>query len=104
MKLTEKEFNWIVEYMHNRYGIELGHKRALIEERLENYLLTYNGSVIIVAHDRYFLDKIVSKVIEIERGKTTVFSGNYTAYAEKKKILQKIFLLSPESPDRLLRG
>ena len=71
---------------------------------LENYLLTYNGSVIIVAHDRYFLDKIVSKVIEIERGKTTVFSGNYTAYAEKKKILQKTFLLSPESPDRLLRG
>lgn len=39
MKLTEKEFNWIVEYMHNRYGIELGHKRVLIEGRLENYLL-----------------------------------------------------------------
>ena len=92
MKLTEKEFNWIVEYMHNRYGIELGHKRVLIEGRLENYLLTYNGSVIIVAHDRYFLDKIVSKVIEIERGKTTVFSGNYTAYAEKKKILRNMQL------------
>lgn len=59
---------------------------------LENYLLTYNGSVIIVAHDRYFLDKIVSKVIEIERGKTTVFSGNYTAYAEKKKILRNMQL------------
>ena len=59
---------------------------------LENYLLTYNGSVIIVAHDRYFLDKIVSKVMEIERGKTTVFSGNYTAYAEKKKILRNMQL------------
>ena len=59
---------------------------------IENYLLTYNGSVIIVAHDRYFLDKIVSKVIEIERGKTTVFSGNYTAYAEKKKILRNMQL------------
>ncbi len=59
---------------------------------LENYLLTYNGSVIIVAHDRYFLDKIVSKIVEIERGKTTVFSGNYTAYAEKKKILRNMQL------------
>ena len=39
MKLTEKEFNWIVAYMHRRYGIELGHKRVLIEGRLENYLL-----------------------------------------------------------------
>lgn len=39
MKLTEKEFNWIVSYMHNRYGIELGHKRVLIEGRLENHLL-----------------------------------------------------------------
>ncbi len=39
MKLTEKEFNWIVSYMRGRYGIELGHKRVLIEGRLENYLL-----------------------------------------------------------------
>ena len=39
MKLTEKEFNWIVSYMRNRYGIELGHKRVLIEGRLENHLL-----------------------------------------------------------------
>lgn len=45
MKLTEKDFNWIVAYMHNRYGIELGHKRVLIEGRLENYLLKngYSG-------------------------------------------------------------
>ena len=59
---------------------------------LENYLLTYNGSVIIVAHDRYFLDKIVSKVIEIDQTVVTVFSGNYTAYAEKKKILRNMQL------------
>ena len=59
---------------------------------LENYLLGYNGSVIIVAHDRYFLDRIVTKIIEIENTHVTVFSGNYTAYADKKKILRNMQL------------
>lgn len=59
---------------------------------LENYLLGYNGSVIIVAHDRYFLDRIVTKIIEIENTHVTVFSGNYTAYADKKNILRNMQL------------
>lgn len=59
---------------------------------LENYLLGYNGSVIIVAHDRYFLDRIVTKIIEIENTHVTIFSGNYTAYADKKKILRNMQL------------
>lgn len=59
---------------------------------LENYLLGYNGSVIIVAHDRYFLDRIVTKIIEIENTHVTVFSGNYTAYADKKKLLRNMQL------------
>ena len=59
---------------------------------LENYLLNYNGAVLIVAHDRYFLDKIVSKVIEIDNGDCTVFSGNYTDYASKKAILRNMKL------------
>lgn len=59
---------------------------------LENYLLSYNGSVIIVAHDRYFLDKIVSKIIEIDNTKVTAFSGNYTDYAAKKAILRNMQL------------
>lgn len=54
---------------------------------LENYLANYDGSVIIVAHDRYFLDKVVTKVIEVERGIVSVFSGNYSDYAAKKKQL-----------------
>ena len=54
---------------------------------LENYLVNYDGSVIIVAHDRYFLDKVVTKVIEVERGVVSVFSGNYSDYAAKKKQL-----------------
>lgn len=55
---------------------------------LENYLLNYNGSVVIVAHDRYFLNKIVSKVVEIEQGTATVFQGNYSDYAKKKAELR----------------
>ena len=59
---------------------------------LENYLLNYNGAVLIVAHDRYFLDKIVSKIIEIDNGDCTVFPGNYTDYASKKAILRNMKL------------
>lgn len=57
---------------------------------LETYLLNYKGSVIIVAHDRYFLDKIVSKVIELDGGRATSFTGNYTAYSEKKAMTRAI--------------
>ena len=59
---------------------------------LENYLLNYNGAVLIVAHDRYFLDKIVTKIIELDNGEATVFSGNYTDYASKKAILRNMKL------------
>ena len=55
---------------------------------LETYLLNYPGSVLIVAHDRYFLDKVVTKIIEIDQGTLSVFSGNYTAYAEKRAMLR----------------
>ncbi|MCI6420856.1 MAG: ABC-F family ATP-binding cassette domain-containing protein [Blautia sp.] len=56
---------------------------------LETYLLNYPGAVLIVSHDRYFLDKIVSKVIEIDNGKVSSFTGNYSAYSEKKAMLRK---------------
>lgn len=59
---------------------------------LENYLLNYSGAVLIVAHDRYSLDKIVSKIIELDNGNATVFSGNYTNYASKKAILRNMQL------------
>ncbi len=51
---------------------------------LENYLLNYDRAMLIVSHDRYFLNKVVSKVIELERGKVTSFEGNYSDYAQKK--------------------
>ena len=55
---------------------------------LETYLLNYPGAVFIVSHDRYFLDKVVTKVVEIEAGQVTSFQGNYSAYAEKKAQLR----------------
>ena len=56
---------------------------------LESYLSNYTGSVIIVAHDRYFLDRTVKKIIELDGGRATVFTGNYTAYSEKKAMLRQ---------------
>lgn len=56
---------------------------------LETYLLNYNGTVLIIAHDRYFLDKIVTKVVEIENHKSHVYEGNYSAFAAKKKQLRE---------------
>lgn len=59
---------------------------------LEDYLRAYKGSVIIISHDRYFLDKIVSKTVEIENGKSMVYSGNYTFFAKQKEIDREIAL------------
>lgn len=59
---------------------------------LETFLLNYSGSVIIVAHDRYFLDRIVTKIIELDNGFGTVYLGNYTQYSEKRAILRNMKL------------
>lgn len=59
---------------------------------LETYLLNYKGAVIIVAHDRYFLDRVVTKVVELEHGKSQLYTGNYSAYAEKKAMLRDAML------------
>ena len=56
---------------------------------LETYLLNYPGAVLIVSHDRYFLDRIVTKVIDIDNGKVSSFNGNYSAYSEKKAQLRR---------------
>ena len=55
---------------------------------LETYLMNYKGAVIIVSHDRYFLDRIATKVIEIDQTKSTSFLGNYSDYAVKKEQLR----------------
>ena len=55
---------------------------------LETYLLNYPGAVFIVSHDRYFLDKVVTKIVEIEAGQMRMYDGNYSAYALKKAMLR----------------
>ena len=55
---------------------------------LESYLLNYPGAVLIVSHDRYFLNKVVTKVLEIESGKLMTYNGNYSDYAAKKQQLR----------------
>lgn len=55
---------------------------------LETYLSNYKGAVVLISHDRYFLNKIVTKIIEIDHTKVYVFSGSYSDYSEKKRILR----------------
>ena len=56
---------------------------------LETFLLNYDGAVLVVAHDRYFLNRIATKIIEIDAGEVTVFQGNYSDYAAKKAQLRE---------------
>ncbi len=55
---------------------------------LETFLMNYPGAVIIVSHDRYFLNRVVTKIVEIDQGNVTTFMGNYTDYARKKAMLR----------------
>ncbi|MBQ6891861.1 MAG: hypothetical protein IJN47_04535, partial [Clostridia bacterium] len=57
-----------------------------------NYLRRWKGAVIHVSHDRYFLDRIVNKVLDIDNGRARLYTGNYTAFAEKKAAYLKTWL------------
>nr|WP_288825593.1 ABC-F type ribosomal protection protein [uncultured Clostridium sp.] len=56
---------------------------------LEGYLINYDGSVIIVAHDRYFLNRVVTKIIELDNGILSVYQGNYTEYSGKRAMIRE---------------
>lgn len=56
---------------------------------LETYLMNYRGAVLIVSHDRYFLDKVVTKIVEIDQGQVRMFAGNYTDYNGKKAAIRE---------------
>ncbi|MCL2098949.1 MAG: ABC-F type ribosomal protection protein [Oscillospiraceae bacterium] len=74
-------------------------------EWLENYLKNYRKTVIIISHDRYFLDNVVTQIIEIENKKSFVYSGNYTSFvnkkAENREIRQKHFELQQREIQRI---
>lgn len=57
---------------------------------LENYLQAFEGAIVIVSHDRYFLDRIINKTVESKRGKLTLYSGNYSFYLEEKSLREEI--------------
>lgn len=70
---------------------------------LETFLLNYKGAVVIVSHDRYFLDRIVHKVVELDLHKVSVFSGNYSDYAVKKAQVREAQLKQYYNQQREIR-
>ena len=70
---------------------------------LETYLLNYNGAVIVVAHDRYFLDKVVTKIIEIDHRKANTYLGNYSDYVYKKNMQQNALLRAYNNQQREIK-
>jgi len=57
---------------------------------LETYLMSFEGAIVIVSHDRYFLDKVVNRIVESRKGKLTSYAGNYTFYVEEKSLRGEI--------------
>jgi len=70
---------------------------------LETYLQSYPGAVFVISHDRYFLDKLVSQVIDLERGTTASYRGNYTAFTAKKNAVWKAKLKEYENQQRMIK-
>ena len=70
---------------------------------LEGYLKDYPGAVLIVSHDRYFMDRVVTKIVEVERGKVSMYSGNYSVYAAKKASEREIALKHYYNQQREIR-
>ena len=70
---------------------------------LEGYLKDYPGAVLIVSHDRYFMDRVVTKIVEVEHGRVSMYSGNYSAYAEKKAREREIALKHYLNQQRIIK-
>ena len=70
---------------------------------LENYLSSYRGTVIVVSHDRYFLDKVCSQMLELSMGTMTVYQGNYTSYLEKREEIYRQRLREYQLNQKLIK-
>ncbi len=70
---------------------------------LETFLMNYKGSVLIVSHDRYFLNRIVNRVVELEHGHAQMFLGNYDAFAEKKAMIREAMRRQYENQQREIK-
>ncbi len=79
------------------------HLDAETVEWLEEYLLDFSGSLLVVTHDRYFLDRVTNRIIEIERGRVQRFDGNYAYYLEKKEEQDERRVIEGQKRDAMIR-
>lgn len=79
------------------------HLDALSVEWLQEYLSRYRGAILLITHDRYFLDKVTNRIIEIDRGDVYTYSGNYSYYLEKKALSEESAVNTQRKHAGLLR-
>jgi ATP-binding cassette subfamily F protein uup len=79
------------------------HLDALSVEWLQDYLNRYRGAILLITHDRYFLDRVTNRIIEIDRGDLYTYSGNYSYYLEKKALAEESAVSSQRKHQGVLR-
>ncbi|MBF2001101.1 MAG: ABC-F family ATP-binding cassette domain-containing protein [Synechococcales cyanobacterium M58_A2018_015] len=79
------------------------HLDALSVEWLQSYLNRYRGALLLITHDRYFLDRVTNRIIELDRGELTVYDGNYSYYLEKKALAEEAEVSSQRKHRGILR-
>ncbi|MDF2388183.1 ATP-binding cassette domain-containing protein [Nostoc ellipsosporum NOK] len=79
------------------------HLDALSVEWLQSYLNRYRGALLLITHDRYFLDKVTNRIIEIDRGDIFTYTGNYSYYLEKKALAEESSISSQRKHQGVLR-
>ncbi|MGB3509232.1 MAG: ABC-F family ATP-binding cassette domain-containing protein [Microcoleaceae cyanobacterium] len=79
------------------------HLDAMSVEWLQSYLNTFSGAILLITHDRYFLDRVTNRIIEIDRGDIYTYSGNYSYYLEKKALAEESAVSSQRKHQGVLR-
>lgn len=79
------------------------HLDAMSVEWLQSYLNSFSGGILLITHDRYFLDRVTNKIIEIDRGDLYTYSGNYSYYLEKKALAEESVVSSQRKHQGILR-
>ena len=86
---SEDEFDKKISELSGGQKTRVALGRLLLTKPDVILLMNYSGAVLIVSHDRYFLDRVVTKIVEIDAGKVMTFEGNYSAYSRKKAMLRE---------------
>ena len=75
-----------------------------MSEWLEEYLIQFRGSILMVTHDRYFLDRVVNRIVEVDHGKLYNYPGNYSEFVRLKAERQNMELATERKRKSLLTG